>query len=68
MAEIDGEGLAPNAKVANIEDGQILGQGQHNGLALVATQRVLLAVLVRNPQALGSGSLATTHPEFGICK
>lgn len=67
MAKIHGEGLAPNAKVTNVEDGQVLGQGQHDCLALVATQRVLLAILVRNPQAVGSGPLATTHPEFGIC-
>lgn len=68
MAKVHGEGLAPHAKVADVEDGQVLGQGQDDCLALVATQGVLLAVLIRNTQALGRGTLATTNPEFGICK
>lgn len=68
MAEVHGEGLAPDTEVADVEDGEVLRQGQHDGLALVAPQRVLLAVLVRDPEALRRGALSSAHPELGICK
>lgn len=68
MAKVDGERLAPDPKVSNVEDGQIFGQRQYNCLAIVATQRILLAILIGYAQAVGRGTLATAHPELGVCK
>lgn len=67
MAEIDGERFAPDAKVADLEHGQIAGQRQHNRLAIVFGQRLLAAVLVRDANAIGRWFLAVAHPEFRVC-
>lgn len=68
VAKVNGERLAPDAKVTNLEDGQIAGQRQHNRLLFVAHQRILPSVLVGNAQPIGSGSLTVAHPELGVCK
>lgn len=67
MTEVNGEGFAPHTKVSNIEDGQIFGQGEYNRLAIVATQRILFAILVGNAQTLGCWTLTASYPELGIC-
>lgn len=67
VAKVHGEGLAPHAKVANVEHRQISRQRQHDGLFVVPTERSFLAVLVRNADALGTGLGAATNPKLGVC-
>lgn len=66
MTEVNSKRLTPDSKVANVEDCQVPGQRQDNSLFVVATQRILLAVLVRDANSLWRWLLASSNPEFGI--
>ena len=66
MAKVHRERFAPDAKVANVKDRQVTGQRQDDRLLVVPPQRILLAVLVGDADALGGGLLSTTHPELGV--
>jgi len=68
MAEVHGEGLAPYSEVTELVNGQVAWQRQHDRLAIVTTQRLLLSILVRYPNTLRRGRRAGAYPELGICK
>lgn len=68
MTEVDGEGLAPDAEVADVEDRQVAGEREDHRLPVVAPQRGLLAVFVRDADPLRRGPRASAHPEFGVWK
>lgn len=67
MSEVHGEGLAPDPKVPDLVYGQVAGKGQDDGLAVVASQRHFLAVLVGHSDTLGRGRGSGSNPEFRIC-
>lgn len=66
MAEIYGEGFAPNAEVSDVIDGELSGKGEDDRLPVVATKRVLLAIFVRDSDSLGCWPATGTYPELGI--
>lgn len=66
MPEVNGESLAPHAKVSDVEHGQITGQSQDDGLFVVASKRSFFAVLVRDADALGGGFCSAANPEFCV--
>lgn len=68
MAEVHGEGLAPHAEVADVEDREVTGQREDERLLLIAPQWHLLAVLVRDADTLRRWLGPATHPELGVCR
>lgn len=66
MTKVNSKRLTPDSKVANVKDCQVPGQRQDDSLFVVATQRILLTVLVRDANSLWRWLLATSNPEFGI--
>lgn len=67
MAEVSGEGAAPDTEVVDIEDGEVARQGDHDGFAGVLLERLLRPVLVRHHRSLVVWSRAFANPEVGVC-
>lgn len=66
VAKVHGERFAPYAEMADVEHGQIARQRQHDGFAVVPTQRHFFSVFVRHPDALRGRFVAGAYPELGI--
>lgn len=66
VRKVDGESAAPNAQPIDVEHGEITGQGEHERLRVVATQRFQFAVLIRHLDAVLARLRARSHPEEGI--
>lgn len=67
MAKIDSKGFAPNSKVTDVENREVTGEGENDGLPVVTSQRQLLTIFVRHANALWRRFRTSTHPEFRIC-
>lgn len=67
VTKVNGKRFAPNAKMANIEDGQIARQREHHGFLIVFDQRSLTAILVGYTNTIWCWFWATAHPEFSVC-
>lgn len=67
VAEVYGEGLAPDAEVADLVDRQVPRQSEHDSFAIVPTQRFLLSILVRHANTLRRRRRTSSRPEFRVC-
>lgn len=66
VAEIDPEGLAPNAQPVDIENREITREGEDQSLGIVAPQWVLFPILVRHFDTDLVRFGARAHPEEGV--
>lgn len=66
VAKVDGERLAPDAKVSDVEHGEVAGQRQHDRLTIVTPQGDLFAVFIRHAHPLRGRFRSSADPEFCI--